>query len=165
MVPERNLFTAEIWSLNGTFNEELPYTLRMVPTVYASAGKLASKPDFSELDLALAAQGLLYGEQTDYTGANSRDISTGGNLWEQLDYLSQWYGPVDEEVEPYPEEAINGGKVPESYPYRDHSASVKYHLQNAILSVSPEDGDEAYINSLKNRNGASVFLMNLLCML
>ena len=149
-LPKDQWFTAEIWSLNGTFNEELPYTLRMVPTVYASAGKLASKPDFSELDLALAAQGLLYGEQTDYTGANSRDISTGGNLWEQLDYLSQWYGPVDEEVEPYPAEAYMQGNRPESFEYHDHSSSVKYHLQNAVLGLSPDDGQEAYVNSIKN---------------
>ena len=151
-LPKDQDFTVEVWSLNGTFNEELPYTLRLVPTVYASSGKLASDPDFSEMDMVLACQGLYDGDQTDYTGATARDASNGGFLWTQLDYLSQWYGPVDERLEPYPSVAYSDDpdERPKSFKYHDHSASVKYHLQNAVLGLSPEDGDEEYRNSIKN---------------
>ena len=154
-LPKNQDFTVEVWSLNGTFNEELPYTLRLVPTVYASAGRLVSDPDFSEMDMALACQGLsdLYGgDQTDYTGATARDLSNGGFLWTQLNYLSQWYGPVDESLEPYPSVAYSDDpdERPKSFKYHDHSASAKYHLQNAVLGLSPEDGDEEYRNSIKN---------------
>ncbi len=142
-------FAAEVWSLNGNCDEKRPYTLRMVPTVYASGGKLAEKPDFSELDLALSNYGLEKGNQTDFTGASSREIS-GGLLAEQFNYLSQWYGPVDESLEPYPGEAKEGEKVPESFAYHDHSASAEYHLQNAVFGLSPEYGRQEYIDSLKN---------------
>ena len=151
-LPKDQWFTAEVWSLNETYNEELSYTLRMVPTVYASAGKLAVFPDFSELDMALAVHGLYEGEQTDYTGLDTRNVSRGGNLWKQLSYLSQWYGPVDEDLQPYPKEAYspNPADRPVSYKYKDHSSSAKYHLQNAVIGLAPEDGDEAYRNSIKN---------------
>ena len=152
VLPMNQEFTVEVWSLNGTFNEERPYTLRLVPTVYASAGGLASDPDFSEMDMALACQGLYEGDQTDYTGANTRLLSSGGNLWAQLNYLNQWYGPVDESLEPYPSVAYSTDDKtrPKSFEYHDHSASVKYHLQNAVFGLSPEDGDEEFRNSIKN---------------
>ncbi len=142
-------FTAEVWSLNGSCDEKRSYTLRIVPTVYASGGELAKDPDFSELDMVLSNNGLEKGEQTDYTGYGSRSIS-GGGIEAQLNYLSQWYGPVDESLEPYPEKFPDGAKIPDSYPYRDHSASAKYHLQNAVFAVSPEYGIREYINTLKH---------------
>ena len=144
-------FIVQVYPLNGTFDETLSYTLRMVPTASSSSSSedLPDDPDFSELDMVLSFYGLEKGDQTDYTGIEGREIGA-GSAWEALDYLSQWYGPVDEKLEPYPQEAIYGKTVPASYAYRDHSSSVKYHLQNMILGVSPEEGREAYINSIKN---------------
>ena len=68
-----------------------------------------------------------------------------------LNYLSQWYGPVDESLAPYPEtKNIAEEDLPKSYTYHDHSSSAKYHLQNMILGPSPNIGQEEYINSVKN---------------
>ena len=148
-LPKDQKFIAEVYPLNGTFDENLNYTLRIVPTVFASSGTLPEDPDFAELDMVLALYGLEKGEQTAYTGTDGRIIE-GGRFWKQLEYLSQWYGPVDEKLEPYPPEVDILTKAPDSFPYKDHSSSAKYHLQNAILGLSPEDGKEEYINSLKN---------------
>ena len=142
-------FIVQVYPLNGTFDETLSYTLRIVPTTLSSSEDLPDDPDFSELDMVLSYYGLEKGDQTDYTGRDGREIGSGTGL-EALNYLSQWYGPVDEKLEPYPKEAISGKSVPASYAYRDHSSSVKYHLQNMILGVSPEEGREAYLNSIKN---------------
>ena len=149
-LPKDGKFAVEVWSLNGTCDEVRPYTLRIVPTVYASAGELAKSPDFSELDMALARNGLEKGEQTDYTGSNGRKIE-GGMFGNALNYLSQWYGPVDESLAPYPEtQNVKDEDLPESYAYRDHSSSAKYHLQNMILGPGPNIGQEEYVNSIKN---------------
>ena len=149
-LPKDGKFAVEVWSLNETFDENRPYTLRIVPTVYASAGELAADPDFSELDMALARFGLEGGEQTDYTGSNGRKIQ-GGMFGNALNYLSQWYGPVDESLAPYPDTTkIDEKDLPASYAYRDHSSSAKYHLQNMILGLGPNAGREEYINSIKN---------------
>ena len=150
-LPKDGKFAVEVWSLNGTFDENHPYTLRIVPTVYASAGgELAKSPDFSELDMALALYGLEKGEQTDYTGNEGRKIA-GGMVGNALNYLSQWYGPVDESLAPYPDTTnIEEKDLPKSYAYRDHSSSAKYHLQNMIFGSGPEVGREDFINSVKN---------------
>ena len=149
-LPKDGKFAVEVWSLNGSFDENRPYTLRIVPTVYASAGELAQSPDFSELDMVLALYGLENGEQTDYTGSEGRKIA-GGMFGNSLNYLSQWYGPVDESLAPYPEtKNIAEKDLPKSYTYHDHSSSAKYHLQNMILGSAPNIGQEEYINSVKN---------------
>ena len=149
-LPKDGKFVVEVWSLNKSYDENRPYTLRMVPTVNASAGKLAKSPDFSEFDMSLALFGLEKGDQTDYTGYEGRTIE-GGGMDAQLNYLSQWYGPVDESLAPYPEtKNIKEKDLPKSYPYRDHSSSVKYHLQNMIVGASQNESPEAYINSIKN---------------
>lgn len=149
-LPKDGKFAVEVWSLNGSFDENRPYTLRIVPTVYASAGKLSQSPDFSEFDMTLADYGLEKGDQTDYTGFGDREIK-GGILADQLNYLSQWYGPVDESLAPYPETGnIEEKDLPKSYAYRDHSSSAKYHLQNMVLGLSTNESREDYINSVKN---------------
>gem|GEM_PF-2729205 len=150
-LPKDEKFAVEVWSLNGTCDETHPYTLRIVPTVYASAdGKLAKSPDFSELDMALSLFGLEKGDQTDYTGFKDRKLE-GGSFANGLNYLSQWYGPVDDSLAPYPNtKNIEEKDLPKSYAYRDHSSSAKYHLQNMILGPSSNAGLEEYVNSIKN---------------
>ena len=149
-LPKDMQFAVEVWSLNGSFDDNRPYTLRIIPTVYASAGSLSKDPDFSEFDMTLADYGLEKGDQTDYTGYGGRKIA-GGILGDQLNYLSQWYGPVDESLAPYPDTSeIKEEDLPKSYAYRDHSLSAKYHLQNMILGLSTNESTDNYINSVKN---------------